>query len=436
MMRIFRYTVMFWLLMGLSITARNQDSRNLESLDEGIFLVKAVYVDSDGVKWFGTNRGLCRYTDLAWRYYTKADQLVGNQVNALAFEETENGPGLWVATTEGVSLVYFDNSGVIGSSGFTTEDGLLNDDVADVAVDSRHGRFFGSVEGITWFHNGIADSLIFTEYYSYMVNGPVRQLDIYNDTLYIAQDGGIGRLVSGVDGITGASRWTSEYGMTPYSANIRSVKVNGMDKQWFGTDAGVETHTGYFAKANWELYSTDSGLVHNDVISIAEDENGGMWFGTYGGVSHLQEGTWTSYTTADGLLSDTVYDIAFDLDGSVWFATAAGACRLQDGTFQDFITAVTDVKIDRLEFRVHYNSATGSIHLFYSLDESSRVLARLYNMNGMLVGHWNDLPSLPGDHRVELPLSGSGPGGLPDGIYVVQLIQKGRSDSEKLIIAH
>ena len=75
-MKALRPIIMFWLLMGLSIAARNQDARNMESLNEGVFMVKAVYVDSDGVKWFGTNKGLCRYNELSWRYYTDADHLV------------------------------------------------------------------------------------------------------------------------------------------------------------------------------------------------------------------------------------------------------------------------------------------------------------------------------------------------------------------------
>ena len=148
---------MFWLLMGLSITARNQDSRNMESLNEGVFMVKAVYVDSEGVKWFGTNKGLCRYDDLTWRYYTDADYLVGNQVNALTFEQTDLGSALWVATTEGVSMVTFDGDGITESTGYTTGDGLLDNDVADIAIDSRHGKFFGSTRGITWFHDGSID---------------------------------------------------------------------------------------------------------------------------------------------------------------------------------------------------------------------------------------------------------------------------------------
>ena len=154
----------------------------------------------------------------------------------------------------------------------------MNNVASDTAIDSRQGKFFGSKEGITWFHDGVMDSIIYAEYYASMLSTPIRQMDVYNDTLYIAQDGGIGRLVSGVDGITGASRWASEYGMTPYSEDIYSVRVEGSEIQYFGSDVGVETHTGYFAKENWGLLSTDDGLVNNHVISIAEDEKGGMYY--------------------------------------------------------------------------------------------------------------------------------------------------------------
>ncbi|MDX2430859.1 MAG: two-component regulator propeller domain-containing protein [Bacteroides sp.] len=434
-MKRFKFMMMFGLLMGLSITARNQDARNLASINEGVFVVKAVYVDSYGVKWFGTNRGLCRYNDLTWRYYTDADHLAGNQVNALTFEATNDEQHLWVATTEGISVLAFDADGITGSSSYTVENGLLNDDVADIAIDSRQGKFIGSEDGITWFHDGIMDSLIYTEYYPSMLSSPVRQMDIYGDTLYIAQDGGIGRFISGVDGITGASRWTSEYGVTPYSGNIRSVMVKGEEKQFFGTDVGLETHTTYFAKADWDLYSTDEGLVNNDVISIAEDEEGGLWFGTYGGVSSFKEDIWTSYTTAEGLLNDTVYDIAFDLDGSVWFATGAGACRLKNGVFEDFITSVPESISTALPLEIYYNPAAQSLQLAYQLNQSAPVSACLYNMRGMLVGQWTDLPSMSGEHHVEITLSGHSAGDYQDGIYVIQLIQGKMSNTRKIFIS-
>ncbi len=428
--------MMFLLLMGLSITASNQDSRYLESIQEGAFVVKAVYVDSEGVKWFGTNRGLCRYNDLSWRYYTDVDHLAGDQVNALTFEQTENGRELWVATTEGVSVLAFDADGVTGSTSYTPEAGLLNKDVADIVVDSHHGKFFGSADGITWFHDGTMDSILFSGNYLYMYGTPVRQMDMYGDTLYVAQDGGIGRFVSGVDGITGASRWGDEpsYGVSPYTRNIRSVMVKGEEIQYFGTDVGIETHTGYFAKDNWDLLTTDNGLVNDDVISIAEDINGGLWFGTYGGVSNYADGVWMSYTTADGLLNDTVYDIDFDLDGSVWFATGSGACRLRDGIFEDFITALPDRKFSSIEFRAYYNEASLSINLSYELTRAVHVSARLYNTSGMLTAAWEDLPSFPGLQGVELPLNMDSTPESRQGLYVLQLIQGSSSVARKLMI--
>jgi hypothetical protein len=433
-MKELRVILVCGLLAGLAAEAGNRDAVRGSGGGESL-VVSAVYVDSDGVKWFGTNRGLLRYNDLTWRYYTDADFLAGNRVNALVFEQTGTGPGLWVATTKGVSLVHFDSQGITSSVSYTADDGLLSDTVTAVAVDSHQAKFFGAPGGITWFHNNTMEHLLFADLYSYFFITPVRSLEIYNDTLYIAQDGGVGRFVSGVDAVTGASRWEQGYGMLPYSDNIFSTHVQGAHGQWFGSDAGVETHTGYFAKDNWGFYSTDSGLVHNEVISIAEDAGGGMWFGTTGGVSLLDNGTWTSYTTADGLLNDTVSAIGFDTDGSVWFGTASGACRLRDGVFQDFINTIPDREATEAEFIAYYSSVAGTLSLVYRMEQSAGVMARLYDISGRLAGEWQGLPGMSGEHRVELPLD-QVPGSHADGIFVLQLIRGNSSAARKIMIRH
>ena len=239
-----------------------------------------------------------------------------------------------------------------------------------------------------------------------------------------------------MDGISGASRWDGDYGVSPFSNDIKSIKVKGEDIQYFGTEVGVETHTGYLGKDGWDLFSTNEGLVNNEVISIAEDPDGGMWFGTLGGASNLSDGVWTSYNTADGLLNDTVYDIGFDLDGSVWFGTGAGACRLKDGVFQDFITAVPDQNASGMQLHLAYNHSTETIHLTYHLLAPASVSARLYNMSGMLVDAWMDLPSMAGEHRVELAFPHSPGMDSMEGIYVVQLFQGNRFCSKKMLISY
>jgi len=277
------------------------------------------------------------------------------------------------------------------------------------------------------------DSLIYSEYPFSMVDAPIRQIDVFNDTLYFVADGGIGRFVSGVDGITGASRWTSEYGITPYSENIKSVKVDSDANQWFGTDVGVEQHLGHQAKQDWLIYTSSDGLVNNHVISIDQDLNGGMWFGTLGGVSSFIDGAWTSYTTADGLSSDTVYDIDFDLDGSVWFATQRGACKLENGIFTDHYNSVQQESTSTLDLNIFHNRDDESIHLAYILAENAPVFARFYNMSGALVVQWNDLPSMAGEHRIEIPLMGNR-WVQNEGIYVFQMRQGRRAGARKLVI--
>lgn len=433
-MKTTRFLILFFVLLGLSVSARNLDAGRLESLSGDPFRVRAVYIDSDGVKWFGTSRGLYRYDNLTWVYYTETDHLIGNRVNALTFEASEYGSGLWVATEKGVSVVAFDVDGITGSTSYSTSDGLLDESVSDIAVDSYHHKYFGSASGITWFREGTIEYLIYDDYVQNMVNAPVNVLCLFHDTLYVGADGGIGRFVSGVDGITGASRWTSEYGMTPLSGNIKSILVDSRGHQWFGTDQGVEEHVGHLAKDNWFLYTTEEGLVDNFVISILEDADGGMWFGTHGGVSHFHNDQWTSYSTADGLVSDTVYDMALDTDGSVWFATHRGICRLKDSGFSDLYLAVPEKPVRERDVMAWYHPGEDAIHLVYQLDGPGKAVARLYSMNGTLVGRWDQLAGGAGEHRVALPCRGGQARVDRNGIYVLLFENGATSTSKKIVI--
>jgi len=267
-----------------------------------------------------------------------------------------------------------------------------------------------------------------------MVNAPVNVLCMFRDTLYVGADGGIGRFVSGVDGITGASRWTSEYGMTPLSGNIKSILVDSRGHQWFGTDLGVEQHVGHLAKENWFLYTTEDGLVDNFVISILEDEQGGMWFGTHGGVSYFLDNEWISYTTGDGLVSDTVYDMALDADGSVWFATNRGICRLKDSEFSDLYLEVPEKLIRGRVVMAWYHPGEDAIHLVYQMKESGKVMVRLYSVNGSLVGRWDFLPGDPGEHHVALPCRGDQARVGRNGIYILYFGNGETSTSKKIVI--
>jgi ligand-binding sensor domain-containing protein len=59
-------------------------------------------------------------------------------------------------------------------------------------------------------------------------------------------------------------------------------------------------------------------------MDIAADQEGGVWVGTAHGVSYLKDGNWTHYTKEDGLPHNKVGKILLDEQGAVWFGTYGG----------------------------------------------------------------------------------------------------------------
>lgn len=418
----------------LALSAQSPSERQLAQFNSQSPVVRAVFVDAFGAKWFGTDQGLVRFDDLHWTYFTDQDQLAGMQVTSLTHEQTDQGKELWIGTDQGLTVFAYDADGVTAATSYTTENGLLENGIIDVGVDSRGGKFIASHGGLNWFHDGSMDTLAFLDYYSFMFDAPIREVHFFKDTLYLAQEEGIGRLISEVDGVSGASRWDGDYGIAPYSTDIRSILVQGESMQYFGTEVGAQTHEGYFAKEGWELISTEQGLVNNEVIAIAEDPQGGLWFGTTGGLSHLSEDNWTSYTTADGLLDNVVHDLAFEEDGSVWIATGAGVNRLKDGVLQDFLTALEDeALLENTDPWATFLPAESMISLEYTLAAPVPVSATLFDLQGRTVGQWTGLAAQAGKNQCHLPVH---VGRIGTGLHILQLKQGSRSYSTKIVIAH
>ncbi len=77
-------------------------------------------------------------------------------------------------------------------------------------------------------------------------------------------------------------------------------------------------------------YSTQEGLVGNDVWAITEDEFGRIYLGTGKGLDRLDPATGQirHFSTADGLASNLVYACLRDRQGYIWVGTTAGLSRI------------------------------------------------------------------------------------------------------------
>ena len=74
-------------------------------------------------------------------------------------------------------------------------------------------------------------------------------------------------------------------------------------------------------------FTTQDGLVDNEVRTLLEDQGGTLWFGTNGGVSRYDGATFTAFTTQDGLVDNEVRTLLEDRAGNLWFGTDNGISR-------------------------------------------------------------------------------------------------------------
>ncbi len=116
---------------------------------------------------------------------------------------------------------------------------------------------------------------------------------------------------------------------------VYAVHTDRENRFWSGNEKGLYRF-GDGASAT-ETFTTDNGLAGNDVKTIIDAKSGGVWIGTYGGLSLYRDGKITSWTDKDGLPSLTIRALYEDADSTLWIGTYdGGLARFKDGKFTAF----------------------------------------------------------------------------------------------------
>ena len=310
--------------------------------------VSAIFVNSDGVKYFATKKGLASFDGSKWKVYNENPNITVESITDLGFEKTSSGDELWLATNKGVNVAAMPVDATSGATTYTKSntqtlfsggEPLAGDSVFKVKVDNKNIRWFGTNGGLSAFQGSKWPKINLGYHYSisFFKDNRITGIDYNGDTIYIAtKGGGVARMVAkNVDAITAASPYEIPWSQLP-SPNVLCVFTDG-STQWYGTDEGLARHKGTQAKLNWESFYVTDGLVHHTVQCINKDLSGKMWFGTPSGVTVFNGTQWKSYTKTDGLVDNNVLCISIDLDGTLWFGTAKGVSAFDGTKFTNYI---------------------------------------------------------------------------------------------------
>lgn len=162
-------------------------------------MISYITPDSHGNIWIGTwLGGLSKFDGINFINYTVADSLPDNNILAISIGE-ENSK--WIGTFNGVGV--FDSLGQWQKT-YRSSDGLMNNYIQDIVMDSKGTMWFGIYDtytqdgGISKFFNSTWKSYTVTDG---LVDGLVRRIAVdKKDNIWIATGNGVSKFTDSSQG--------------------------------------------------------------------------------------------------------------------------------------------------------------------------------------------------------------------------------------------
>lgn len=230
--------------LGSGLSHYDGGSWRQYGISEGLthYSVNAVAFTSDSTMWvghgtsgtMGSGGGLTHFDGNTWNQYTAIANFESNTVSDLVVDSEDN---VWVAVSAYATQTGLLDGGIALHNGinwvdYTSDNGLPNNDVRAIAVDSNNHIWAGTTAGLAHF-------------------------DGTNWVTYTIYDGLVGNYV-------------------------QDVAVDAQGTVWIATNQGVSKRVG----DKFENITTAEGLLSNNVQTIFVDDDI-VWFGTNAGLSGL-----------------------------------------------------------------------------------------------------------------------------------------------------
>lgn len=345
-------------------------------------MVSAIVQSTDGYLWLGTQHGVVRFDGTRFTIFNPENTpgLKGAWVEALLADQKA---GVWVATYDG-GVSRLGNGSV---ETFTKQNGLSSNQARSLYQDHEGAIWVGTDDGSLseiWrgkiasvlrpHLNGmgaIIRSMLEDEQHRLWLtapgssgtqtNGPIRGPAAVTGLFSLER----GRLtpheiLDGPRSIEAVSLMRkqnaeilvgSRMGLGSYQSQtgtyerlwpkklshdniVRSIANDQDGTVWFATSTGLKR----LRNGKVDSFGAEEGLTADVVYALLPDKDGNLWIGTSGGLDRLADRTITSYTRKQGLLADQVWSVVEDLDGAIWVGTNGGLNKILAGRITSYTT--------------------------------------------------------------------------------------------------
>ncbi|HCV44130.1 MAG TPA: hypothetical protein DGH68_11650, partial [Bacteroidetes bacterium] len=330
-------------------------------------VVSAILQDREGVIWIGTEDGVLAQ-------FIEPDSLIyfarsGGTVSSL-FEDKEGN--LWVGRLGGG--LHRLKQGKFTT--YTAVDGLANDFVQVLCADRDGSVWIGTMGGLSRFSQNTFASCPLQD--GPPIEGIMALHSARDGSLWIGTSDGLLRFkggkirtlisstgtlqnpVRGIDEDRSGNLWLAtrqgllfspfasrgEPHFVPYGDNAGTLREPLMcvhathrgDEVWLSTVASGLMRIALNKSGNKTTrFTMQDGLSTNAIRSMYEDEDGTMWFGSFGrGLNRFKDGKFTAYSQEKGLFDDNVFAIVGDRNGNLWMSCNRGVFRVSKRDLDGF----------------------------------------------------------------------------------------------------
>ncbi|ALJ05439.1 histidine kinase [Pseudalgibacter alginicilyticus] len=320
-------------------------------------LVSALYFDTSGILWIGTEDGLDKYDPFENQFNINKDisQFIGNQAPRIRGFAKTYDKKIIVATRHN-GLFISDNNNFIP---------LYNNqkDIASIY----------SIDGKT-FYCGLWNGKLLI--YDYDINQS-KEIDVGFTQFPISAFENLGnnKLMIGTFG-EGALIFNTENTKNKLSnkkllgsSNINKIIKDSSNNVWFATEAGVikykletDTFVTYASPINGSV-----GLPHYNVSDIIFDKNGKLWAATRTGLSYFDnhKDDFLPLNKPEELAGKWVTDMLLDFNGDLWLnINNNSVARLKvDGSGYNIYHVNSGNRLDYFSSKGFYNRGKSNIYL-------------------------------------------------------------------------
>lgn len=359
--------------------------------------IEALFQDSKGYIWIGTNDGLNRYNGNQFKVYKVEENTEKSLANNYILDIKEDAKGnIWVATVGGISKIHNSEDGEVNITNYLGEanNGNLSNITANsILITKNQEILVGTVDGLNIYNeNSDRFERIFED--NKLINQHVTSLTEDNaGDIWVGTEGGINK-------ISLKSKTSEHIQYSDDKESINNIKV----KKIYYDNKGyiwVGTYTQGLYRIDLKTYKVTNfkniqgnkkSLGGNLIKDILRDSNNDVWVATENGLSKYDEKN-NSFTTYENktydrnsIVNSNIFSLIQDRTGIIWIGTNSGVSifnpnseiiHYKNDPFNE--KTITDNMITAL-----YEDYTGALWMgskYSGVDVLNRYTDRLVNLS-------------------------------------------------------